>query len=184
MIPWACKGRNVDQRRSPHGRPGGRGERYFRTVRGETCIPSFSRSSLAMSTSPQVGFSLPMRRIRDCACFGIGGRPGRDFSRQHGRQPARCQRIIVSARTTTSASRQLQNRNRNANCRRVTGSIRRGLIPRSTYMAIWRRRKRFSASIDFAERNANHSQRSRSPITEIRTQNAVPIDQSCRNGQR
>jgi len=87
---------------------------------------SFRRSSLAMRSSPQVGFSLPMRRIRVCTCAGIGGRPGRDFRRQNSRQPARCQRIIVSGRTTTRASRQLKNRQSNASVTRLTGSTRRG----------------------------------------------------------
>lgn len=59
------------------------------------------------------------------------GRPGRDFSRQNNVHPARCQRIIVSGRTTTRASRQLKNRESNAREIRVTGSIHRGLIPRS-----------------------------------------------------
>ena len=39
---------NVDQRWSPRGRPIGAFGRYFRTVRGETCSPSFTHSSLAM----------------------------------------------------------------------------------------------------------------------------------------
>ena len=50
-----------------------------------------------------------MRRIRACNCWGIGGRPGRDLSRQNNLHPARCQRIIVSGRTATSKSRQSQN---------------------------------------------------------------------------
>lgn len=137
-----------------------------------------------MRSSPHVGFSFPIRRIRSCTCFGIRGRPGRDFRRQNSLQPARCQRIIVSGRTTTRASRQRQNRDRNANCIRVMGSMRLGLIPRSTYIASCRRRKSFSASIDCVERNDNPSQHSRSPITDIRTQKAVPMNQSCHNGQR
>ncbi len=98
----------------PLGRPGGRGGRYFRTVRGEICIPSFRKSSLAIRSSPHVGFSLPMRRIRSCTCFEIHGRPGRHVRRQNRRQPARCQRIIVAGRTTTRASRHLKNRDSNA----------------------------------------------------------------------
>jgi hypothetical protein len=143
----------------PRGRPGARGGRYFRTVRGETWIPSFRRSSLAIRSSPHEGFSIPMRRIRDCTCLGMGGRPGRDFRRQNNFQPARCQRIIVSGRTTTKASRQLKNRESNASVIRVTGSIRRGLTPRSTYKASCRRRNRFSVLIDCGDRNASRNQR-------------------------
>ena len=63
---------------------------------------------------------------------GIGGRPDRDFSRQSKRHPARCQRINVSGRTTTKASRQLQNRESNAREFRVTASIRRGFTRQAT----------------------------------------------------
>ncbi len=44
----ACRRRKVDQRRSPLDRLGGRGGMYFRTVRGDTGISSFSNSSLAI----------------------------------------------------------------------------------------------------------------------------------------
>ena len=84
-----------------------------------------------MRSSPHEGFSFAIRRIRARICCGIGSRPGRDFNRQNNFHPARCQRIIVSGRTTTSASRQLKNRESNASEIRVTGLIRRGLIPRS-----------------------------------------------------
>lgn len=53
--------RKVDQRRSPLGRPRGRHGRYFLTVRGETRIPSFRSSSLAMRSSPHNGFSPAIR---------------------------------------------------------------------------------------------------------------------------
>src|ERR1039458_9117959 len=52
MIPWACRRRKIDHRISPRGRRVGRGGRYLFTVRGETLIPSFSNSSLAMRSSP------------------------------------------------------------------------------------------------------------------------------------
>ena len=45
--------RNVDQRRSPRHRPGGRFGKYLRTVRGEIRIPSLSSSSLAIRFAPQ-----------------------------------------------------------------------------------------------------------------------------------
>jgi hypothetical protein len=59
-----------------------------------------------MRSSPHNGFSFAIRRISACNSAGIGGRPGRDFRRQNNLQPARCQRIIVSGRTTIRASRQ------------------------------------------------------------------------------
>ena len=73
---------------------------------------------------------------------------------------------------------------RNAKCNRVIWSMRLGLISRSTYMASCRRKKRFPASIDCVERNDDPSQHSRAPITDIRAQNAVPIDQSCHDAHR
>ena len=146
MLPCACRRRNVDQRRSPLGLPGGRGGRNFRTVRVETRIRSFRRSSSAMRSSPHVGFSFPMRRIRSRTCFGIRGRPGRDFRRQNSRQPARCQRIIVSGRTSTRVSCHLKHRESNASLTRVTGSMRRGFTPRSTYKACCRRGIKISAA--------------------------------------
>ena len=47
----------------------------------------------------------------------------------------------------------------------MTGSIRRGLIPRSTYRASCRRKNKFSALIDCVERHVSHHQRSVSPIS-------------------
>jgi hypothetical protein len=41
-----------------------------------------------MRSSPQEGFSLAIRRIRACNCWGIAGRPGRDFRRQHAKAEA------------------------------------------------------------------------------------------------
>ena len=97
------------------------------------------------------GISFAMRRIRACNGWGIGDRPGLDFKRQNSFQPALCQRIIVSGRTTTKASRQLQNLESIASEIRVTGSIRRGLIPRSTYRASCRRRNSTSACSDWRD---------------------------------
>jgi hypothetical protein len=45
-------------------RPGGRRDRYVLTVRGDSRIPSFTRNSLAMRSSPHGGFSFAFRRIR------------------------------------------------------------------------------------------------------------------------
>ena len=92
---------------------------YLRTVRGETRRPSFNSNSLAIRSSPQIGFSVAMRRISRRSSSGIGGRPGLDLMRQNRRQPARCQRISVSGRTTTRASRQSKSRESNASDTRV-----------------------------------------------------------------
>jgi hypothetical protein len=43
--------------------PGGLMGMYFLTVRGETRIPSFTNSSLAVRSSPQSGFSVAILRI-------------------------------------------------------------------------------------------------------------------------
>jgi hypothetical protein len=54
----------------------------------------------------------------------------------------------VTGRTTTKASRQSRSRDSSVRPIRVTGSIRRGLTPRSMWSASWRRKNRFSALID------------------------------------
>jgi len=97
--------RNVDQRRSPRGCPRGRFGRYLLTVRGETPTPNLSNNSLAIRSSPHKEFSLAILRSSARSSYGIGGRPGRDFSRQNNRQPARCQRTKVAGFTTTKAPR-------------------------------------------------------------------------------
>jgi hypothetical protein len=53
---------------------------WRRTVRGETRIPSFTGSSAAMRSSPQVGFSLAILAISLRSSTGTRGRPrGFDF---------------------------------------------------------------------------------------------------------
>jgi len=84
---------------------------YLRTVRGETRRPSFNSNSLAMRSSPQVGFSVAMRRISRRSSSGIGGRPGLDSTRQNRRQS--------------------KSRESNASDTRVVASMRLGLTPRS-----------------------------------------------------
>src|SRR6266851_4320578 len=75
--------------------------RYFPTVRGDTRIPSFIFSSLAMRSSPQMGFSAAIFRIRSRRSPGKRGLPvGWDFQRQKSRNPLRCQRSSVSAFTS------------------------------------------------------------------------------------
>ena len=104
---------------------------YLRTVRGEIRIPSLSRSSLAIRSSPHSTFSRAILRISSRSSIGIAGRPARDFIRQSNLQPARCQRIIVAGCTTTSASRQSRSLASSAKLVRVAGSTRRGRTPRS-----------------------------------------------------
>jgi len=78
---------------------------YFLTVRGETRIPSFTNSSLAIRSSPQSRFSVAILRISARSAAEIGGRPGRDLNRHSSRHPARCHRIRVAGYTTTRALR-------------------------------------------------------------------------------
>ena len=86
---------------------GGREGIYRRTVRGDTRMPSFTRSSSAIRSSPQVRFAAAIVAINCCKSAGIGGRPrARDFQRHHNRNPCRCQRMRVSGFTTVSKLRQ------------------------------------------------------------------------------
>ena len=58
---------------------------------------SLSCNSLAMRSSPQVGFSAAISRMSLRRWLGICGLPtGRDFQRQKRRNPLRCQRREVS----------------------------------------------------------------------------------------
>jgi hypothetical protein len=115
----SCGRRASGLRKSPLGPPRGRPGTYLFTVRGDTRIPIFNSNSLAI------------RRISACNSGGMGGRPGRDYSRQNSFHPARCQRISVSGCTTANASRQSNIRDSRVRPIRVAGSIRRGLTPRS-----------------------------------------------------
>ena len=47
---------------------------------------------------------IPHAADQTCNALGMGGRPGRDLRRQNSFHPARCQRIVVSGRTTSRAS--------------------------------------------------------------------------------
>ena len=111
-------------------------------------MPNFTKSSLAMRSSPPKGFSVAIRRISCRSSSGMGGRPGRDLQRQNSRQPARCQRTIVFGRTTITHDRQSHNLESQARLKRVAASIRRGLTPRSLKSASCRHKIRFSASIE------------------------------------
>jgi len=119
---------------------------YLRTVRGETRIPSLTSSSLAMRSWPQEGFSAAIFRMSARSSGGIGGRPGHDFNRQNKRKACRCQRINVLGVTLTSAPRQSKNRDSATNAILLAGSARRGLTPRSRYIANCLRRNRISAA--------------------------------------
>src|SRR5207249_3796118 len=58
---------------------------YRRTVRGEVWIPIFSKSSLAIRSSPQVGLFVTISAISFRSWAGTRGRPhGRDFHFQRG----------------------------------------------------------------------------------------------------
>lgn len=77
-------------------------------------------------------------------------------------KPARCQRIGVCGRTTTSAERHANSRDSSAKLTRVAASIRLGFTPRSTHRASCRRRNRTSASSDWRDRNASATHPTRS----------------------
>jgi hypothetical protein len=99
---------------------------YFRTVRGEICIPNFTNNSLAIRSSPHTGFSQAILRIDTRNSTGILGRPARDFHLQNKLQPVHCHRIIVFGSTTNSAPRHSKNLARIAKLIRVAASILRG----------------------------------------------------------
>jgi len=83
---------------------------YRRIVRGEIRIPIFSKSSLAMRSSPQVGLCVAISTINFRTLAGTLGRPlDRDFHFQNTRNPFQCQRINVSGLTTVRASRHSNN---------------------------------------------------------------------------
>ena len=137
----------VDQRWLPRPPCGRSTSRYLRTVRRETRIPSFNASSLAICSSPHVGFSRPICRINSRRFFGSGGRPGRrDFQRQNARKPARCHLMKVSGLTITSAPRQSKSLPRPTITKRKAGVVRLGLTSRSWNNASCFRRNRFSAT--------------------------------------
>ena len=86
-------------------------------------------SLLAMRFSPTKGSRSPCGGsepviVEESAVGQVG-----TFRRQNSFQPARCQRIIVSGRTTAKASRQLKSLESPASETRVTGSIYRGFAP-------------------------------------------------------
>src|SRR6185369_8347074 len=83
---------------------------YALTVRGDTKIPSFSASSSATRSSPQVGFSRTICTTSLRISFRRRGLPARDFHLQNSLKPFQCQRINVSGLTITNASFQSNRR--------------------------------------------------------------------------
>jgi hypothetical protein len=123
-VDWPQSGAVHLTRAAVQGSPSD-SSRYLFTVRADTRIPSFSSNSLAMRSSPHYeGFSFAIRRINARNSAEIGGRPRRDFMRQNNFQPARCQRISVSGRTTVSAPRQSKSCDSRVRAIRVAGSTR------------------------------------------------------------
>jgi transposase InsO family protein len=103
-------------------------ERFVRSIKDE-CLNRMifiGQASLRRAVADYITGTLLDRVVR---VFG-----------QHG--------INVSGRTTTRASRQSNNRERNASDTRVAASTRLGFTQRSLYSVNSRRRKRFSASMD------------------------------------
>src|SRR5579872_7013207 len=101
---------------------------YFFTVRGDTRIPSFSDSSSATRSCPQVGLLLAISTINRRMSFGNGGLPPRDFHRQNRRKAWRCQPIKVSGFTLTRALFQSNSWAISSSEIRAGSSNRRGLI--------------------------------------------------------
>lgn len=120
----------------------------LRSLRCETRKPKLSSGSLAIRSSPHSAFSSAIRRMRRRSSTGIGGHRRLDLYRPNRRQPARCQRIIVSGRTTTRVSRQPNCRESDPRGSRAGASTRLGPTPRSWNRIRTRWRNRFSASID------------------------------------
>jgi hypothetical protein len=84
--------------------------RYFPTVRGEIRMPSFTDSSSAILSSPQLGFSWAICRTSFRIFFGSAGRPRlRDFHRQNIRNAVRCHLMNVSDLAIAKALRQSKN---------------------------------------------------------------------------
>src|SRR6478672_12422738 len=176
----------VSQRCFGSGVRTGPSRKYFSTVRGDTRIPSFSFNSLAMRSSPQVGFSAAISGINCRRCLGKHGLPvGFDFQRQNSRNPLRCQRMSVSGFTFTSASRHLKTRLRVAIVHRVESSARRGLAFLSWKRASCLRRKRFSAARALRECAARKASRTKSNTTKdnVRKQTARKTDERDINAQ-
>jgi len=124
---------------------------------------SFSFNSLAMRSSPQVGFSAAISPMSLRRSLGIRGLPtGRDFQRHNRRNPFRCQRMNVSGLTFTRASRHENMRPRITISSLVESSARCGLTFRSWNSASCFRRKRFSAARARRDRKTRTRRRTRS----------------------
>ncbi len=122
------EGSPVLRRRSGAPGPSGCVGQYLRTVRGETRMPSFSQSSSATRSSPQVMFSLTIRAMSWRMSLGSGGRPPRDFQRQYSLKALRCRRTKVAGVTMASASFQSKSRDQSTSDNRAASVRRRGRI--------------------------------------------------------
>ena len=120
---------------------------YFLTVRGETRICSLSQSSSAIRSSPQVRFSVAIRRIKRRTSADIDGRPtGLDFKRQKRRNAARCQPIKVAGLTISKALRQSKKRASLDKTNRSAALVGAAFFSRSWNKASCLRRKQILCS--------------------------------------
>ena len=127
----------------------------------------FQFNSLAICSSPQVGFSAAIFRINSWRLLGTAGLPaGLDFQRQNKRNPLRCHRFSVSDLTTTSAPRQSNSRLKCAISHLAESSARWGLTLRSWNIARCFRRNKFSATRAVRDLAAERSSTAKSNSTQ------------------
>src|SRR5262245_52848207 len=144
----------------------GTGAHIRRTVRGETRIPSFTKSSEAIRSSPHMRLAAAISAINRRRLAGTCGRPGGlDSHRQNSPNPFRCHRINVSGLTTVRSWRHWIKRVSPTSASRIASSARRGLTCRSTYNANRLRRNRFSAANWVRGRNIDDANRMMSART-------------------
>jgi hypothetical protein len=120
---------------------------------------SFRNISSAIRSSPQVGFSIAMRRISRLNSTGTGGLPtDLDFQRQILRSADRCQPMRVAGLTITKALRHSKRRASLENTKRSAAVVALGFFARSRNRASCLRRNRFSAaSADRLRKSAPHN---------------------------
>jgi hypothetical protein len=100
---------------------------------------------------------------------GIGGRLGRDLWRQNNRNPARCRRGSVRGPTTTSASRQSNQRESTTKDTRSAALGRLCFTSRSWYIANCFRRKKFSEANARQDRSRSRANTVRSTSSRTKT---------------
>ena len=139
---------------------------YLPTVRGESRTWSFRKSSSAIRSSPQVGFSAVIRRISRLTSAETGGLPtGLDFQRQNRRNAVRCQAIRVAGFTITKALRQSKRRASFENTKRSAAVVGAAFFSRSWNKASCLRKNRFSAAKAVRLRKAAVQKRRQSETT-------------------